>query len=194
MDNVVQSYNLFSKSPSNHSNNNINQSHFGNGYSYNNFSFSRPENIISGNKFNPFKPYRKKIGEREEYNKNSGTYSEKGNKSIYSPIKIWIEDPSVLFQTFDIIPNQDMTEAERLNAMTRVVIIITAIMFIIKFPLWWIFLIIGIITIIVLWYIVRDYDSYHHQTEFLRRPIINKKPIISKHTEQPPLLNLTSKY
>ena len=186
MDNIVQSYNLFSKSPSNHSNNNINQTHFDNFSSYNNPSSSPDEYNVSVNKFNPFKPYRKKIGEKEENNKNSRSY-------IYSPIKFWIEDPSVLFQTLDIIPNQDMTEAERLNAMTRVVIIITAILFIIKFPLWWIFLIIGIITVIVLWYIVKDYDN-HHQTEFLRRPIIHKKPIISKHLQQPPILHLTSKY
>ena len=96
-------------------------------------------------------------------------------RSIYSPINFWFEDPSALFQTFDIIPNQDMTDAERLNAMTRVIILITAVMFIVKFPLWWMFLVIGIIAVIVLWYIIKGRDELYadhirRQTEYLRRP------------------------
>jgi len=103
--------------------------------------------------------------------------------SIYTPINFWFEDPSVLFQTFEIMPNQEMTDAERLNAMTRVIIIITAIMFIVKFPLWWMFLVIGIISVIVLWYIIKgrseEYENYHmRQTEYLRPP---RKSIIKPY-------------
>ena len=105
------------------------------------------------------------------------------NTWIYSPSNFWFEDPSALFQTFDVIPNQDMTDAERLNAMTRVIILITAVMFIVKFPLWWMFLVIGIIAVIVLWYIVKGRDELYadqvrRQTEYLRRP---RKSIIQTY-------------
>ena len=46
--------------------------------------------------------------------------------TIYTPLTFWLEDPSVLFQSFDIIPHSDMSDVERLNAMTRMIIIITA--------------------------------------------------------------------
>ena len=106
-------------------------------------------------------------------------------RSIYSPINFWLEDPSALFQTLDVVPNQDMTDAERLNAMTRVVILITAVMFIVKFPLWWAFLAIGIIVSIILWYIVKDRHESHirhvqRHTEYLRRPK-SRKSIIQPH-------------
>ena len=103
-------------------------------------------------------------------------------RTIYSPINFWLEDPSALFQTLDVVPNQDMTDAERLNAMTRVVILITAVMFIVKFPLWWAFLAIGIVVSIILWYIVKDRHESHvrhvqRQTEYLRRPKSHKSII-----------------
>jgi hypothetical protein len=94
-----------------------------------------------------------------------------------------MEDPSALFQTFDVMPNENMTDAERLNALTRVIILITAFMFIVKFPLWWMFLGIGIIVVIVLWYIVKERDKVYEdnvrrQTEYLRRP---RKSIIQPY-------------
>lgn len=104
-------------------------------------------------------------------------------RSIYPSIDFWFEDPSALFQTFDIIPTNNMTDAERLNAMTRVIIIIAAIMFVVKFPAWWMFLIIGIIVVIILWYIIKSReqiyaDHMRRQTEYLRRPTGGKKSII----------------
>jgi len=135
-------------------------------------------------------PVYSKSEERKNYqHKELGIYGEKS--SIYSPIKFWIEDPSTLFQTFDIIPNQDMTDAERLNAMTRVIILLTAIMFVVKFPLWWMFLTIGIITVIILWYIVRERDTFysdyiHRRTEYLRRPVNKRKPILCPYQNNGP--------
>ncbi|CAH6420545.1 Hypothetical protein HVR_LOCUS1219 [uncultured virus] len=103
-----------------------------------------------------------------------------GSKSIYTPSNFWFEDPSTLFQSFDIIPNSDMTDAERLNAMTRIIIIIAAIMFAVKFPAWWIFLILALLVVIILWYIIKGREESYseqirRQTEYLRRP---KKSII----------------
>lgn len=110
----------------------------------------------------------------------------KRNQSIYTPIAFWFEDPSAIFQTFDIIPNSNMTDAERLNAMTRVIIIISAIMFVIKFPAWWIFLVLGIIVVIILWFIMKSREQIYadnlrkHQyaREYLRKPRPARNPIV----------------
>lgn len=123
-------------------------------------------------------------------------------RPIYSPINFWLEDPTVLFQVTDIIPNNNMTNIERLNAMTRVIIIIAAIMFVVKFPLWWMFLVIGVITVIILWYILKVRDDFYsnRQIEYLRRPTTIKKkilqPLNNKHrpaqSAQKQIINLIS--
>jgi len=86
----------------------------------------------------------------------------------------WFEEPLVLFQTLDIIPNENMSDGERLNAMTRVIILISAIMFAIKFPAWWIFLTLGITVVIIMWYIIKDREQTYINNilrrEYLRRP------------------------
>lgn len=102
---------------------------------------------------------------------------------ITNPSTFWFDNPNYLFQTFDILPQADMTDAERLNAMTRVIIVISAIMFLVQFQLWWLFLSLGLIVVIALWQLVKDREtiylkSLRHQREYLRpRAII--KPINS---------------
>ena len=46
-----------------------------------------------------------------------------------TPPKFWTQDPTVLFRNFAIVPNAKMTEAERFNAMTRLILIIALILF-----------------------------------------------------------------
>lgn len=92
------------------------------------------------------------------------------NKKHVITSNFWLDNPKTLIETFDIIPNVDMTLAERLNAMTRVVIALSAILFLIRFELWWLFLTIGIIVVIALWHLVNE-DVYK-QREYLRKPIL----------------------
>ena len=40
----------------------------------------------------------------------------------------WLNDPAVLIRTLDFLPNQKMTNAERLNALTRALLVVTAIL------------------------------------------------------------------
>src|SRR3989338_1314422 len=68
----------------------------------------------------------------------------------------WLENPSSLFQSFELFPHSEMTDAQRLNAMTRVIILMAAIMFVVKFQGWLTFLIIGMIVVIILWYIMKN--------------------------------------
>lgn len=114
-----------------------------------------------------------------EWNKymNVNKISNRQSRPPYTSINFWFENPSELFSTFDLIPNADMNNAERLNAMTRVIIIISAIMFAFKFPVWWIFLGLGMIIIIILWYIIKGQeelyaDQIRRQREYLRKPIL----------------------
>ncbi|MNK61472.1 hypothetical protein D3C87_806320 [compost metagenome] len=45
--------------------------------------------------------------------------------------KYWFEQPIDLFVSFNIIPNSDMTKEERINSITRLILILTIVVFII---------------------------------------------------------------
>lgn len=108
----------------------------------------------------------------------------------------WLDRPSALVETYDLLPQDNMTDGERLNAMTRVVIIIAAIMFLIQFELWWLFLVVGLIVIIALWQLNKEHIlRASFQREYLRRPIIVKpiNPIIRPLTQDSPPLNIIAR-
>ena len=94
------------------------------------------------------------------YSHAIASYKQTNSKSNTNNTKFWIYDPSILFQTYDIIPTDNMCNVNRMNALTRVIILISLVMFIIKFPLWWLFLLLGIFIIIFFWCILDiDHDS-----------------------------------
>lgn len=62
----------------------------------------------------------------------------------------WLSDPTILFRKLDIIPNRQMTNAERLNALTRLLLIITLGMFILGYDQYLTVLILGLLLIIIL--------------------------------------------
>ena len=64
--------------------------------------------------------------------------------------KFWLNNPKILFSNFDIIPTQNMTNAERLNALTRLLIIITIVMYFMGYDQYFTVLGLGIILIIIL--------------------------------------------
>jgi hypothetical protein len=65
--------------------------------------------------------------------------------------KTWIDDPSTIFQNYALIPSYGMTEAERLNAITRLIIVITVILFFIPIASWWIFFLLGLGLVVILY-------------------------------------------
>lgn len=99
--------------------------------------------------------------------------------SIQHNTKFWIEDPTILFNNFEIIPTSDMSNIRRFNAMTRIIIIIAAIMFVMGFPAWYLFLGIALILVIILWFVIRENESIRPSPrtshEYLRKPV---KPIL----------------
>nr|QBK86243.1 MAG: hypothetical protein LCMAC102_00380 [Marseillevirus LCMAC102] len=64
--------------------------------------------------------------------------------------KFWIEDPCILLT--NIFPITEMSRAEKLNALTRLAIVITIIMYFMKYEHWLIFLVLSVFIIIVLQY------------------------------------------
>lgn len=75
------------------------------------------------------------------------------NQSNTGTNNFWLEDWRSLFNTYTLLPTYEMSEAERLNAITRLIIVIAIILAIMRVGSWILFLILGIILIIILWYI-----------------------------------------
>ena len=73
--------------------------------------------------------------------------------------RFWLEDLSSLFHNTTFLPSSTMTEAERLNTLTRLVLIITLILFIFRVGSWYLFLIFGLITVIILYFNNHIYNS-----------------------------------
>lgn len=112
------------------------------------------------------------------------------NHRLKDTTPFWLENPNVLFQTSEIISNDDMSQGARLNAMTRIIIIIAAIMYAIKFPLWWLFLIISILVVIIIWFIEKQNEIKLKERLYLRAP---REKILTP-IKHPPKFNLISLY
>lgn len=83
---------------------------------------------------------------------------ERAQTYIKSRDTVWMDNPAILFENCILLPNSTMTNAERFNALTRTIILISCIMFLVKCPLWWLFLVAGLMLIIFLWYIIKVYE------------------------------------
>lgn len=64
----------------------------------------------------------------------------------------WLESPDCLFSNAQIIPNQNMSLEERMNAITRLIIIVFVILLIMKHKNALAFLIVGLIIVIIAYY------------------------------------------
>lgn len=66
--------------------------------------------------------------------------------------KFWLENPCKLISSFAIFPSETMTKAEKLNALTRLAIIIAAVMYFMKYEHTVTFFVIAVLVIIALNY------------------------------------------
>ena len=64
--------------------------------------------------------------------------------------KFWVEDLCVLFTDLALFPTTEMTNPEKLNALTRLIIIITIIMYFMTYEYWFMFLVLSILVIVIL--------------------------------------------
>ena len=64
--------------------------------------------------------------------------------------RFWLNDPNVLWQNFNIIPTTDMSNAERLNAITRLLILLTIGLYASGYEMYYVVLLLGILLVVVL--------------------------------------------
>lgn len=69
-----------------------------------------------------------------------------------TPQKFWLNDPCVLLSDFAILPTQEMTKAEKMNALTRLALIVAGCMYFSKYKHWKTFLVCSILLIILLFF------------------------------------------
>lgn len=62
----------------------------------------------------------------------------------------WIDDPLILLTDFQLVPKADLSFDEKLNTLTRLVIIISVGMFAMEYPQWHMFLLVGLLFILIL--------------------------------------------
>lgn len=74
--------------------------------------------------------------------------------------QFWIEDYRVLFQSPTIIPTSQMSEIQRLNTLTRLIILIAIILAILRIGNWLLFLILGLVLVIILYYAQKPRENY----------------------------------
>lgn len=67
--------------------------------------------------------------------------------------KFWLDDPCSLFSSFNFLPLNTLTLNEKLNALTRIAIIIAIILYCLDYSQWLIFLLISLVVIILLKYV-----------------------------------------
>lgn len=76
----------------------------------------------------------------------------------------WLENPSVLISSFVLVPRRTMTDAEVLNTMTRVILVVSLFMFILGLN-WLLFLIMGLVAVVVVWWFMKsDYENDDHHS------------------------------
>jgi hypothetical protein len=93
----------------------------------------------------------------------------------------WAKDPCVLFQNFAILPTPDMTKNEKLNALTRLAIAVSIIMYFMEYQHWFIFLILSLLVIVILAY-AGDPESF--TTKSLKTPDESQEMSIEKDEEE----------
>lgn len=66
--------------------------------------------------------------------------------------KFWTEDLCALFSTFQIFPSATESTPEKLNALTRLAILISLVLFVLGVDWWLYFLLVSVLVIIVIYY------------------------------------------
>lgn len=102
----------------------------------------------------------------------------------------WAKDPGVLFQNFAIFPTPNMTKNEKLNALTRLAIVVSIIMYFMEYQHWFIFLVLSLLVIVILAY-AGDSESFatktmkSEETENEESDVDTENSIIEKFTVTP---------
>ena len=109
-------------------------------------------------------------------------------------VQSWIEKPMELVQSWELVPQASMTKAELLNTMTRLILIITLVLFLVGVSGWWLFLLLSLALIFVIWYTtVRTIETKGMRVEWYRVPKPRKRRPRRKSTYEEPVYTLKSR-
>lgn len=92
--------------------------------------------------------------------------------------QFWVENFLDLFCTFDVLPMQDMTLEEQMNAITRVVLLMFLFLFIIDFAHDFLFLVCALLFIIILYYSITGMQKKCREDYGLVDTVIEPVPTV----------------
>ena len=72
----------------------------------------------------------------------------------------WVDNPSVLYKDIKFIPKNNMSKEEQMNSITRLILFIFLIMYLIGYKHSFLFLLLSLFFIIILYYLQRDKMSH----------------------------------
>lgn len=78
------------------------------------------------------------------------------------PERFWLEEPRDLLARFDILPRSTDTWEQKLNSVTRLIILITVILVALKWKHWLTFLLIALILIVFVYLLKQKDPDNHH--------------------------------
>jgi len=64
-------------------------------------------------------------------------------------VKFWVENPCIIFTDLVFFPVNGMSKEEKLNALTRLAIVISLVMYYMEYKHWLTFLLVSILTLVV---------------------------------------------
>lgn len=76
-------------------------------------------------------------------------------------VKFWLEDPCILFTDLEFFPRNSMNREAKLNALTRLAIVISMVMFAMEYQYWYVFLLCSILIIVIAQYCAKNKDEKH---------------------------------
>jgi hypothetical protein len=79
--------------------------------------------------------------------------------------KFWLEDPTALFRERNIIPSPGQTYNQKLNALTRLAILIAIVLFFFPLGSFWMFLVGALIIIIILYYLNKNNNNNNNNNQ-----------------------------
>jgi hypothetical protein len=75
------------------------------------------------------------------------------------PTKFWIEDPCILLTDIVFFPTANMTREQKLNALTRLAVVIAVAMFVMDSKYWSTFLLISVLFLVIIEYSEKSKDA-----------------------------------
>ena len=105
----------------------------------------------------------------------------------------WLDDPEILVTEYkEILPTKSQSTQQQLNALTRLILVVTLILLIIQFDMWYFFFLFAIILVLILAVIiieVENSENYSDQdkmnaSQTKQKPVKSKKlnPSLSSNT------------